>query len=126
MDFLTDGTVSLPVVGLAVAGGLAGILLLRVLYKRWQYRRFVYQFEVLWDRKIRPFCPHCRRKLTDWREFESVKFQKDAQGRTVNVPATYWAFRCDRCQRNLRLVDVDGYEVSLEQAQEQVVFNPVR
>jgi len=126
LDFLTDGTVSLPVVGLAVAGGLAGILLLRVLYKRWQYRRFVYQFEVLWDRKIRPFCPHCRRKLTDWREFESVKFQKDAQGRTVNVPATYWAFRCDRCQRNLRLVDVDGYEVSLEQAQEQVVFNPVR
>ncbi|MDW7643480.1 MAG: hypothetical protein SCI25_00400 [Desulfuromonadales bacterium] len=126
MDFLTDGTVSLPVVGLAVAGGLAGILLLRVLYKRWQYRRFVYQFEVLWDRKIRPFCPHCRRKLTDWQEFESVKFQKDAEGRTINVPATYWAFRCDRCQRNLRLVDVDGYEVSLEQAQEQVVFNPVR
>ena len=126
MNFLAEGSFSLPVVVLAVAGGLAGMLLLWVLYKRWKYRRFVHQVEVLWDRKIRPFCTHCRRKLTDWRQFDSVKFQKDAQGRTVNVPATYWAFHCDRCQRNLRLVDVDGYELSLEQAQEQVVFNPVR
>ncbi|BCA79992.1 hypothetical protein [Desulfuromonas sp. AOP6] len=126
MNFLPDSSASLPLVGLGVAGGFAGVLLTWLLYKRWQYRRFVHQFDVLWDRKIRPFCPHCRRKLTDWQQYDSVKFQKDAQGRTVKVPATYWAFHCARCQRNLRLVDADGYEVPLEQAREQVVFNPVR
>lgn len=106
-------------------GFLAFVLLAVFLWKRWQYCRFVYQFDLLWDKSIQPFCPGCRRPLTDWREHSSIKFSKDTEGRTVKVPTTYHAFHCPRCIKAYRLVDPDGYELTLDEARKQVVFKPL-
>jgi len=122
-DFFADDRTALVVGGFLGASAL--ILLGVFLWKRWQYCRFVYQFELLWDKAIQPYCPGCRKRLADWQQHASIKFRKDAEGKTVKVPTTYYAFHCSRCMKTYRLVDSDGYEVTLEEARKQVVFKPL-
>jgi len=88
----------------------------------WRHRRrtrFIPRFGVLWDKKHTPFCPTCRAPLGNWSSHSSWKFER-RDGRTLRLPTTYQAFDCPQCTRPVRLVDHDGYEMTLEQALAQL------
>ncbi|ALC16580.1 hypothetical protein DSOUD_1805 [Desulfuromonas soudanensis] len=111
---------SLVALVLLVPGALVGSLW----WRRRQRNRFTYRFEIFWDKKLRPFCPTCRSPLSNWSQHSGWKFESQ-EGRTVRQPATYHAFDCPLCVKPVRLVDSDGYEVSLEEALAQLQA-PVR
>lgn len=115
---LWGGLPALPIpVGLLIALALlilSGIV--AVLCRRhYQRTRFTYRFGILWDKKRRPFCRICRTPLMNWSPHSGWKFER-RQGRTVRLPTTFYAFDCPLCTKPVRLVDHDGYEVSLEDA----------
>ncbi len=88
-------------------------------WRRCQRNRFIYRFGILWDKKHRPYCATCRTLLVNWGSHSGWKFQRQ-QGRTVRQPTTYHAFDCPVCTKPVRLVDHDGYEVSLDHALDQL------
>jgi len=101
---------------------LAGLVLLVVAtlagwlwWRHRQRRRFSCHFGILWDKKHRPFCAVCRTALVNWGSHSGWKFERQ-QGRTVRLPITYHAFDCPVCNKPVRLLDHDGYEVTLEHA----------
>ena len=111
-------TVTLPIfTGILIALVLlvivvpAGVLC----WRHYQRNRFIYRFGILWDKKNRPFCATCRTLLGNWNSHSGWKFESQ-QGRTVRQPITYYAFDCPICTKPVRLVDHDGYEVTLEHA----------
>ncbi len=88
-------------------------------WRHYQRHRFIYRFGILWDKKHRPFCVNCRTLLHNWSSHSGWKFETH-NGRTVRLPIIYHAFDCPTCSRPVRLVDHDGYEVTLEYAREQL------
>jgi endogenous inhibitor of DNA gyrase (YacG/DUF329 family) len=108
-------TVILIVLALLLIATFAGWLW----WRHYQRNRFIYRFGILWDKKYRPFCATCRTLLGNWSSHSGWKFESH-QGRTVRQPTTYHAFDCPICTKPVRLVDHDGYEVSLEHAQAEL------
>lgn len=112
-------------------GILIGLCLLIIAAAGWlwwryhQRNRFVYRFGILWDKKYRPFCATCHTLLGNWSRHSGWKFET-RQGRTVRQPITYHAFDCPVCTKPVRLLDHDGYEVTLEHALSQLQAPPAR
>jgi len=100
---------------LLVSATLAGGLW----WRHHQRHRFIYLFGILWDKKHHPFCATCRTPLGNWSSHSGWKFERQ-QGRTVRLPTTYYAFDCPVCTKPVRLIDHDGYEVTLEDALAQL------
>ena len=121
LDVFSELPVNLALVAALLLA--AGVLVLVVLLIRRRRRgRFSARFQILWDRKLTPHCPHCRTPLSDWGVYDSVKFEK--QGKAMSrAPVTFGAYRCVPCMKKIRLVDEDGFELTPEQARERLQPN---
>ena len=118
---LSDAATPPILTGILIALFLLGIAALSgwLWWRCRQRNRFSYRFGILWDEHRHPFCPVCRTRLGNWSRHSSWKFEC-REGRTLRRPTTYHAFKCSVCTKPVRLVDHDGYEVSLEQALAQL------
>ncbi len=96
---------------LCLLGAAAAVLFLR----RRRSSRFFYRFNALWDQRRDPYCPRCRTPLTDLQRRMSWKFENRGR-RTHRTPISYSAFQCRKCSKQVRLVDEDGFELTLEKA----------
>lgn len=112
LQMFTMALVALVVLSVvSLAGGLW--------WRHHQRHRFIYRFGILWDKKFHPYCATCRRLLGNWSRHYGWKFERQ-QGRTVRNSITYHAFDCPVCNKPVRLLDHDGYEMTLEQALAQL------
>ncbi|BCR05596.1 hypothetical protein DESUT3_26650 [Desulfuromonas versatilis] len=103
---------------------LAAVLLLAVavalvFLQRRRANRLFPRFNALWNRNAEPFCPRCRTALSDFQRRTSWKFESSGN-RTVRKPVSYSAFQCRKCRWKVRLVDEDGFELTLETARRRL------
>ncbi|KIH75671.1 hypothetical protein SAMN05660860_03064 [Geoalkalibacter ferrihydriticus] len=118
MTFSPDSLRFFTFIG-ALLGACSLLLLTRHHILSRFHRRYTCRFEIFWDRKLRPYCPRCRNRLSEWGMHQSFKFEL-RDGRMQRIPVTFGAFRCVPCETLVRLVDEDGFEVDLDFALERL------